>query len=118
MTDQRSNGLKPLRVAIVGLGTVGGGVIRLLETNGALIARRSGRPIQIVAISARDKTKDRGIDLSAYEWVDDMTSLVQRADVDAVVELIGGADGPELTLARQCLAAGKPFVTAKLQALP
>ncbi|MES2271596.1 MAG: homoserine dehydrogenase [Pseudomonadota bacterium] len=112
MTDQQSNGLKPLRVAIVGLGTVGGGVIRLLETNGALIARRSGRPIQIVAISARDKTKDRGIDLSAYEWVDDMTSLVQRADVDAVVELIGGADGPALTLARQCLAAGKPFVTA------
>ena len=107
MTDQR-----PLRVAIVGLGTVGGGVIRLLETNGALIARRSGRPIQIVAISARDRSKDRGVDLSAYEWVDDMTTLAPREDVDAVVELIGGSDGPALTLARQCLAAGKPFVTA------
>ncbi len=116
MTDQgpttAAPALEPLRVAIVGLGTVGGGVIRLLETNGALIARRSGRPIQIVAISARDRSKDRGVDLSAYEWVDDMTSLVSRADVDVVVELIGGSDGPALTLARQCLAAGKPFVTA------
>jgi homoserine dehydrogenase len=110
--DHRPASLKPLRVAIVGLGTVGGGVLRLLETNGALIARRSGRPIQIVAISARDRSKDRGIDLTAYEWVDDMTSLVQRDDVDAIVELIGGSDGPALTLARQCLAAGKPFVTA------
>lgn len=101
-----------LRVAIVGLGTVGGGVIRLLETNSKLIARRAGRPIMITAISARDKTKDRGVDLSPYEWVDDMSSLAAREDVDAVIELIGGADGPALTLARQCLAAGKPFVTA------
>ena len=101
-----------LRVAIVGLGTVGGGVIRLLETNSKLIARRAGRPITVTAISARDKTKDRGVDLSPYEWVDDMSSLAAREDVDAVVELIGGADGPALTLARQCLAARKPFVTA------
>jgi homoserine dehydrogenase len=112
MTDVRANGLGPLRIAIVGLGTVGGGVIRLLETNGALIARRAGRPIEVVAISARDRTKDRGVDLSPYEWVDDMASLAGREDVDAIVELIGGADGPALTLARQCLTAGKPFVTA------
>ena len=72
MTDVRTNGAGPLRIAIVGLGTVGGGVIRLLETNGALITRRAGRPIQVVAISARDRTKDRGVDLSPYEWVDDM----------------------------------------------
>ncbi|HWV13685.1 MAG TPA: homoserine dehydrogenase, partial [Sphingobium sp.] len=102
----------PLRVALVGLGTVGGGVIRLLQTNADLIARRAGCPIQIVAISARDRNKDRGVDLSPYEWVDDMTTLPGREDIDVVVELIGGADGPALTLARQCLSAGKPFVTA------
>ncbi len=102
----------PLRVALVGLGTVGGGVIRVLDTNADLIARRAGCPIQVTAISARDRTKDRGIDLSGYEWVDDMTTLAARDDIDVVVELIGGADGPALTLARQCLAAGKPFVTA------
>jgi homoserine dehydrogenase len=102
----------PLRVALVGLGTVGGGVIRLLQTNADLIARRAGCPIQIVAISARDRNKDRGVDLSPFEWVDDMTTLPGREDIDVVVELIGGADGPALTLARQCLSAGKPFVTA------
>lgn len=102
----------PLRLAIVGLGTVGGGVIRLLETNRELISRRAGRPIEVVAISARDRSKDRGIDLSRYEWVDDMATLAQRDDIDAIVELIGGSDGPALTLARQCLNHGKPFVTA------
>lgn len=106
------SGENALRIAIVGLGTVGGGVVRLLETNRELIARRAGRPIDIKLISARDKTKDRGVDLSPYEWVDDMTVIPARDDIDAVVELIGGADGPALTLARQCLAAGKPFVTA------
>jgi homoserine dehydrogenase len=106
------NDTAPLRLAIVGLGTVGAGVIRLLQVNGALVARRAGRPIQVVAISARDRGKDRGVDLSSYEWVDDMGSLPTRDDIDAVVELIGGADGPALTLARQCLKAGKPFVTA------
>jgi homoserine dehydrogenase len=106
------SGDNALRIAIVGLGTVGGGVIRLLKTNQALIARRAGRPITIAAISARDRAKDRGVDLSPYEWVDDMSDLATRDDIDAIVELIGGADGPALTLARQCLAAHKPFVTA------
>src|SRR3546814_16005474 len=60
----------PLRVALAGIGVVGGGVVRLLETNRELIARRAGRPIEIVAVSARDRHKDRGIDLSAYRWED------------------------------------------------
>ena len=102
---------KPLRIALAGLGTVGGGVIRLLDTNGALIARRAGRPIEIVAVSARDRSKDRGVDMSRFAWVDDTTALAQ-ADVDVVVELVGGSDGPALTLARTTLGAGKSFVTA------
>src|SRR3546814_13029086 len=106
------SGENALRIAIVGLGTVGGGVIRLLETNRDLITRRAGRPITITAISARDRTKDRGVDLSPYEWVDDMSELAGREDIDAIVELIGGADGPALTLSRQCLAAHKPFITS------
>ncbi len=103
---------EPLRVAIAGLGTVGAGVIRLIETNGELIARRAGRPIEVVAVSARDRTRDRGIDLSRYPWVDDTAALVHTGDADVVVELIGGSDGPALTLARTTLAAGKSFVTA------
>jgi homoserine dehydrogenase len=102
----------PLRVALAGIGVVGGGVVRLLETNRELIARRAGRAIEIVAVSARDRHKDRGADLSAYRWEDDMDALVDAADVDVVVEMIGGADGPALTLARHALGAGKALVTA------
>ncbi|WP_373488646.1 homoserine dehydrogenase [Blastomonas sp.] len=101
-----------LNIALVGLGTVGAGVIRLLNENATLIARRAGRPICITAITARDRSKNRGVDLSPYEWVDDMGAFATRDDVDVVVELIGGADGPALTLARESIAGGKAFVTA------
>jgi homoserine dehydrogenase len=103
---------EPLNIALAGLGTVGAGVIRLLEANAALIARRAGRPIRVTAISARDRTKDRGIDLAPYSWEDDMTAMAARDDVDVVVELVGGADGPALTLARNAIRHGKSLVTA------
>ncbi len=102
----------PLRVALAGLGTVGGGVIRLLDANRDLITRRAGRAIEVVAVSARDRSKDRGIDLSRFAWVDDTRELASQDGADVVVELIGGSDGPALTLARATLAGGKGFVTA------
>ncbi len=101
-----------LRVALAGLGTVGGGVVKLLDANRDLITRRAGRAIEVVAVSARDRSKDRGIDLSGFQWVDDTSALAQQADVDVVVELIGGSDGPALTLARATLAKGRHIVTA------
>ncbi len=101
-----------LRVGVAGLGTVGGGVLRLLKANGPLIARRAGRRIEVVAVSARDRSRDRGVDLSAVAWEDDAAALARRTDVDVVVELVGGADGPALTLARAALAAGKHLVSA------
>ncbi|MEL6878725.1 MAG: homoserine dehydrogenase, partial [Pseudomonadota bacterium] len=102
----------PLRIAIAGLGTVGAGVIRLLETNRELIAARAGRAIEVVSVSARDRSKDRGIDMSAYQWTDDMMAMGTDPDVDVVVELIGGSDGPALALAKSVLGNGKGFVTA------
>ena len=102
----------PLRVALAGLGTVGGGVIRLLDANRELITRRAGRSIEVVAVSARDRSKDRGIDLTRFAWVDDTRELAGHEGADVVVELIGGSDGPALTLARATLAARKGFVTA------
>ncbi|MCG2841972.1 homoserine dehydrogenase [Sandaracinobacter sp. RS1-74] len=102
----------PLKVGLAGLGTVGAGVIKLLDANAALIARRAGRPILVTAVCARDRTRERGVDLARFQWVDDATTLAGRDDVDVVVELVGGADGPALTLARATLAANKPFVTA------
>lgn len=102
----------PLRIALAGLGTVGSGVIRLINENGAMIAQRAGRPIEVVAISARNRDQDRGVDLSPYKWVDDMTDFTSDPDVDCVVEMIGGSDGPALELARNSLKGGKSFVTA------
>lgn len=102
----------PLRIALAGLGTVGVGVINLIIENRNIIARRAGRAIEIVAVTARDRTKDRGVDISGYRWTDDMTALAMADDVDVVVELVGGSDGPALTLAREALSSGKAFVTA------
>ncbi|MBV9840209.1 MAG: homoserine dehydrogenase [Sphingomonadaceae bacterium] len=101
-----------LRVALAGLGTVGAGVVKLIEENRALIERRAGRPIAVTAVSARDRTRDRGIDIAGFAWHDDTAELAMRDDVDVVVELIGGSDGPALSLARRAIAGGKHFVTA------
>jgi homoserine dehydrogenase len=105
-------GPAPLRIGLAGLGNVGAGVVKLLDQNADLIARRANRPIIVTAVSARDRNRDRGTDLSRLAWVDDATELATRDDVDVVVELVGGSDGPALTLARRTLDAGKAFVTA------
>lgn len=102
----------PLRIGLAGLGTVGAGVVALLDSNAALVAERAGRPIEVRAVSARDRHRSRGVDLARFAWEDDVLSLARRDDVDVVVELIGGADGPALALARASLAAHRPLVTA------
>ena len=107
-----SGDAKALRIGIAGLGTVGAGVIRLLNTNRDLIAARAGRAITVTAVSARDRNRNRGVDLSAYAWEDDMAALAARDDVDVVVELVGGSDGAALATWRAALRAGKGLVTA------
>jgi homoserine dehydrogenase len=102
----------PLRIGLAGLGTVGAGVVKLLDANAGLIERRADRSIVVTAVSARDRSRERGVDLARFAWVDDATELAERDDVDVVVELIGGSDGPALVLARETLKAGKAFVTA------
>lgn len=101
---------QPVRIAIAGLGTVGAGVVKMLQAHGDLIAARAGRPIVITAVSARDKGKKRDVDLSACEWVDNPLDLVGKADV--IVEVMGGAEGPARALVESALKAGKPVVTA------
>ncbi len=102
----------PLRIAIAGLGTVGVGVMQLLATNRDLITARAGRGIEVIAVSARERHKDRGVDISALGWEDDMTALAAHDGVDVVVELVGGSDGPALALSRAALDGGKGLVTA------
>ena len=102
----------PLRLGIAGLGTVGAAVLRLLAQNGRLLAERAGREISVTAVSARQRGRDRGVDLKRLRWYDDPLALAADPDVDLVVELIGGADGAALALCRAALEAGKPVVTA------
>ena len=102
----------PLRLGLAGLGTVGAGVIRLVTANAELIARRAGREVVITAVSARDPARARGIDLAPYAFEADMVALARREDVDVVIELVGGAEGPALALARAAIAHGKALITA------
>jgi homoserine dehydrogenase len=102
--------MTPLRVGIAGLGTVGAGVLRLLRDNAEIISARAGRPIVAENISARDRTRDRGVSLEGLAWHDDPLTLVDQVDV--VVELIGGSDGPAKALAEASIAAGRSLVTA------
>ena len=103
---------EPLRLGIAGLGTVGIGVVKIVQEHAAMLAARAGRPITISAVSARTRRKNRGVDLSAYAWEDDPVALASRDDVDVLVELMGGSDGPAKAAAEAALRAGKDVVTA------
>ena len=83
----------PLRIGIAGLGTVGAGVVKLLAEHGRLLSLRGGRPLKLVAVSARSRTKKRDIDLSGVRWEKDPLALASAPDIDVVVELIGGSAG-------------------------
>ena len=104
--------MKAMKIGIAGLGTVGAGVVDLLARNEAIITARAGRPIEVVAVSARDRNKDRGLDLAGVRWYEDATQLVSDPEVEVVVELMGGSEGKARALVEQALAAGKPVVTA------
>ncbi len=102
----------PLSIGIAGLGTVGGGVMTLLRDNADIIAARAGRPIAVTAVSARDRSRDRGVPLTGLRWHDDPVALASDPGVDLVVELIGGSEGSARALAEATILAGKPLVTA------
>ncbi len=102
----------PLKIAVAGLGTVGAGVLKVLAEHGALIEQRCGRRIQVTAVSARDRSKDRGVDLSNVRWFEDPVAMAAAPDVDVVVELIGGSDGPAKATVETALETGRHVVTA------
>ncbi|MBF9035063.1 homoserine dehydrogenase [Rhodobacterales bacterium HKCCE2091] len=103
---------EPLRLGIAGLGTVGAGVVKIVQRQKQLLSARAGRPIEISAVSARSRDKDRGVSLDRYGWEDDPVALAKRADVDVFVELVGGDDGPAKAAVEAAIATGKHVVTA------
>lgn len=102
----------PLRIGLAGLGTVGLGVVKIVQQHADLIALRSGRPVVITAVCARDKAKNRDADLSGYAWETDPVALAQRDDVDVFVEVMGGHEGAAKLATEAAIAAGKDVVSA------
>jgi homoserine dehydrogenase len=109
---QRPNVNPPLRIAIAGLGTVGAGLLQLLERQADLLAARAGRRIVLSAVSARDRRRDRGVNLSAVRWYEDAAAMAADPEIDVVVELIGGSDGIARAVVETALKQGKHVVTA------
>ena len=102
----------PLRIAIAGLGTVGAGTLALLARNAELIRARSGRALAVTAVSARDRARDRGTPLAGIAWYDDPVRMAREAEVEVVVELIGGSDGVAKAVIEAALERGRHVVTA------
>ncbi len=102
----------PLRVGLAGLGTVGGGVLRLLRQNAALIAARAGRPIEVVAVSARDRSRKRAEEIAGLRWWADPLALAADPEIDVLAEMMGGAGDPARATVTTALRAGRPVVTA------
>ena len=102
----------PLRLGIAGLGTVGVGIVRIVQKHAALLELRAGRPVQIVAVSARSKSKNRDVDLSPYDWEADPVDLAKRDDIDVFIEVMGGHEGPAKDATEAAIASGKDVVSA------
>ncbi len=102
----------PLRIGVAGLGNVGSSLVRLIARHGNDVAVRTGRAISLAAVSARDRKKDRGVDVSQFTWFDDPVALASDLGIDTFVELIGGADGVAHASVKAAISAGKHVVTA------
>jgi homoserine dehydrogenase len=103
---------EPFKIGIAGLGTVGTGLLQLMETNGRRMSEQLGRPLKVVAVSARTRTKDRRLQLADMRWVDDPIKLAVDPGIDCFIELIGGEDGIAKKAVEAALGAKKHVVTA------
>ncbi len=102
---------EPVGVGLVGLGTIGTGVARLLRNNASVIAQRLGFPLRLVRIADLDTERDRGVDLTGIRFDADAEGLIRDPAVEIVIELIGGYEAAKrVTLA--AIGQGKPVVTA------
>ncbi len=103
--------MSPLCVGLIGLGTVGSGVARLLLEHSDRLARRAGRPIQLCRVAVRSKGKSRSVGVPAGILTDDPLAVARDAQIDVVLELMGGLE-PARQVILAALDAGKDVVTA------
>ena len=113
MTLKTTTNLSPIRVGLLGIGTVGGGTFKVLQRNQEEIRRRAGRGIEITMVAARNEERARGITATApgVKVVSDPFEVVNHPDIDIVVEVIGGTTVAK-ALVLQAIAQGKHVVTA------
>jgi homoserine dehydrogenase len=103
---------EPLKVGLAGLGTVGSAVIKLLDEGRDKLIARCGRPIEVVALTARSRGKKRNFDPKKFRWAADPVALARDPHIDVLVEVIGGEGDPAKRAVETALSAGKPVVTA------
>ena len=101
-----------INIGIAGLGTVGSEVAKQLQSNSEFLNRKAGKQLNLVAVSANNKNKNRNFDLSNLKWFTNAASMSETNEIDLVVELIGGSDGIALDLCKNSLIKGKSVVTA------
>lgn len=104
--------MSELKVGLAGLGTVGAAVFRMLERRKAELEARTGRTLRVTAVAARDRSRDRGLDLSGVAWFEDPVALARDGDIDVFVELMGGDGDPAKAAVAAALDRGIPVVTA------
>jgi homoserine dehydrogenase len=101
-----------VKIGVAGLGTVGAGTVKLLSEHRDILTDRCGRQIEVTAVSARDRTRDRGFSTDGLTWYEDARDLAADDNVDIVVELIGGSDGIAYDVCKAALENGKHVVSA------
>ena len=104
--------MNKINIGIAGLGTVGSEVAKQLQINNEFLSKKAGKKLNLIAVSAKDKSKNRGFDQSKLNWFEDATDIASLNEVDLVVELIGGSDGVPLELCKNSLINGKSVVTS------
>ena len=104
--------MQPVKIGLLGLGTVGGGTVSVLTRNACEIARRAGRDIQIILAAAKEYDADTIVGLDQIEKItDDPFSVVDNPDVEIIIELIGGYS-PAKELVLKAIENGKHVITA------
>lgn len=103
---------QPLFVGIAGLGTVGAAVVKWIERERDRLTPVTGRDIRVVAVSARNRERDRGLNLAGIQWVNDPVALAASGNIDVFIELIGGEGEPAYSAVKTALQSGKAVITA------
>ncbi len=104
--------MKPVRIGIAGLGTVGAGTVNVLARNADEISRRAGRAIEVTRALVNDPRKARDCDLDGIALTTDPKELLEDPQIEVIVELVGGVDGMAHDLVTGAIARGKHVVTA------